>query len=68
MSDKKKTEEVPFHQGDRSKAIKEAFELVKKSGRGAELIICRDIPGPHTGGEACFCDPKVIEIYPEDLE
>lgn len=68
MSDKKKTDEVPFYQGDRSKAIKEAFELVKKSGQGAELIICRDIPGPHTGGEDCFCDPKVIEIYPEDLE
>jgi len=41
--------------------------MVKESGRSAELVICRDIPGAHTGGEECFCDPKVIEIYPEDL-
>ena len=64
---KRKTDEVPFGQGDRPKAIKEALELVKKSGQAAELVICRDIPGHHTGGRDCFCDPKIIEIYPEDL-
>ena len=67
MSEDTTTDEVHFSQGDRSEAIKKAIEMVKRSGRGAELVICRDIPGKHTGGEECFCDPKVIDIQPEDL-
>jgi len=67
MSDYRKTDEVHFAQGCRYEAIKLAIELVKKSGQGAQLVICRDIPGSHTGGEDCFCAPKVIEIYPEDV-
>lgn len=66
MAGRKKSDEVHFTQGHRHEAIKVAIELVKKSGQGAELVICRDIPGPHTGGEECFCVPKVVEIYPED--
>lgn len=62
------TDEVHFTQGYRHEAIKVAIEMVKDSGRSAELVICRDIPGHHTGGEECFCDPMVIEIHPEDLE
>ena len=65
--DKTPTDEVHFIQGYRSEALKKAIEMVKKSGSSAELVICRDIPGDHTGGEECFCDPKVIEIHPEDL-
>jgi len=60
--------EVLFEKGYRHEAVKRALELVKKSGRSAEVVICRDIPGHHTGGEDCFCDPKIIEIYPEELE
>jgi hypothetical protein len=67
MVERTKTDEVHFRQGYRSDAIKKAMELVKKSGRSAELVICRDIPGDHTGGEECFCDPKVISIHPEDI-
>jgi hypothetical protein len=60
--------EVLFEKGYRQEAVQRAIELVKESGRSAEVIICRDIPGHHTGGEDCFCDPKIIEIYPEELE
>ncbi len=67
MSEDITTDEVHFSQGYRYEAIKKAIEMVKRSGRGAELVICRDIPGKHTGGEECFCDPKVIDIQPEDL-
>ena len=67
MSEDIPTDEVHFTQGYRHEAIKMAIEMVKKSGRGAELVICRDIPGHHIGGEECFCDPKVIDIQPEDL-
>jgi hypothetical protein len=66
MSDKR-TDEVHFTQGYRADAIKKALELVKESGQSAELVICRDIPGHHTGGEECFCDPLLLEITPEDL-
>lgn len=62
-----RTDEVHFTRGNRHEAIKVAIEMVKKNGRSAELVICRDIPGNHTGGEDCFCDPRVIEIHPEDL-
>jgi hypothetical protein len=67
MSDRRKTDEVHFDQGFRSEALKIAIDLVRKSGQSAELIICRDIPGKHTGGEDCFCDPKIIDINPEDI-
>ncbi len=67
MSKDKTTDEVHFTQGYRNEAIKKAIEIVKDTGQSAELIICRDIPGPHTGGEDCFCDPKIIKLYPEDL-
>ena len=63
-----RTDEVHFTQGHRNEAIKLAIDLVKKSGESAELIICRDLPGKHTGGEECFCDPRIIQIHPEDLE
>lgn len=68
MPDNKKTDEVYFRQGYRQKAIRKALELVRESGRGADLIICRDIPGQHMGGEDCFCDPKILQINPEELE
>ena len=68
MSEDKPTDEVYFTQGYRHEALKIAIDLVKKSGRGAELVICRDLPGEHTGGEECFCDPQVVKLYPEDLE
>lgn len=25
-----------------------------------EIIICRDIPGAHTGGRDCWCVPQVL--------
>ena len=56
MSRNRILEEVHFLQGNRSEALKLAIEKVKEKGKGAELIICRDIPGPHTGGEDCFCE------------
>jgi len=59
--------EVGFLSGHRQDAIKEAIAIVKKTGRSAEIIICRDIPGKHTAGEDCFCDPKILVIFPEDL-
>ncbi len=61
------TIEVGFLLGHRQDAIKEAIAIVKKTGRSAEIIICRDIPGKHTAGEDCFCDPKILVIFPEDL-
>jgi len=67
MSDNGKTDEIHFRQGYRHEAIRRAIEMVKESGQSAELVICRDIPGPHTGGNDCFCDPKVMEITPEDI-
>ena len=59
--------EIGFLTGQRKAAISEAIKLVKRTGRSAEVIICRDIPGEHTAGEDCFCDPKILEIRPEDL-
>lgn len=53
---------VHFDLGGRYEAIKRAVEIVKKTGRAADLIICRDIIGEHTGDTDCFCDPKVIRI------
>ena len=67
MSDYKKTDEVHFTQGYRHEALKEAIQMVKDSGRAAELVICRDIPGHHTGGDDCFCNPKIIQIHPEEV-
>ncbi len=61
-------EEVNFLPGKRKEAITKAIELVKKSGRPAQLIICRDVIGPHTSGEDCFCGPRIIELSPLDLE
>jgi hypothetical protein len=61
------TTEIGFLTGHRQDAIKEAIKMVKKSGRSAEVIVCRDIPGKHTAGEDCFCDPKILVIFPEDL-
>ena len=58
--------EVPFNDGRRKDAIIKAINIVKKSGRPAELIICRDIPGHHTGGDGCFCGPKSIKINPKE--
>ena len=59
--------EVGFLSGHRQDAIKEAIAIIKKTGRSAEIIVCRDIPGKHTAGEDCFCDPKILVIFPEDL-
>lgn len=61
------TIEIGFLNGNRKAAIEKAIEMVKKSGRSAEVIVCRDIPGKHTSGEDCFCDPKILVIFPEDL-
>lgn len=61
------TTEIGFLKGHRKDAIKEAVKMVKKTGRSAEIIICRDIPGKHTAGEDCFCDPKILVIEPGDL-
>ena len=57
-----------FKEGYRKDAVEEAIRIVKEAGRSAVLIICRDIPGNHTGGEDCFCDPLLLEIHPEDLD
>jgi len=57
-----------FRNGYRKDAVRKAIELVKETGRAAAVVVCRDISGNHTGGEGCFCDPKIIEVYPEDLE
>lgn len=57
-----------FKNGYRKDAIEEAIKLVKQTGRSAAVIVCRDIPGHHEGGEDCFCDPKIIEVHPEDLD
>ena len=62
------SDEVHFTQGYRQDALKVAIEMVRNSGRSAELVVCRDIPGHHTGGEDCFCDPRVITIHTEDLQ
>ena len=62
MNDKTIDDILLFRPGDRQEAIREAVEIVKKNGRDAQLIICRDIVGEHTGGEACFCDPRTIRI------
>ena len=61
-------DEVDFAPGKRKEAIAKAIALVKKSGRPAKLIICRDILGKHTAGEDCFCGPRIIEIDPDELE
>jgi hypothetical protein len=67
VRDKIRTDEVHFTRGHRGEAIKVAMEMVRKSGRTAELVICNDLPGNHTGGEDCFCDPLILEINPEDV-
>ena len=64
----KKPSEVHFTEGNRSEAIDLAIEHVRSTGRYAELIICKDIPGHHTGGDDCFCGPRVVKINPEELE
>ncbi|KKM28157.1 hypothetical protein LCGC14_1567440 [marine sediment metagenome] len=61
------TTEIGFLKGHRKDAIKEAIKMVKEGGLSAEVIVCRDIPGEHTAGEDCFCDPKILVIFPEDL-
>jgi len=62
MSNRIVDDVLPFLPGDRKAAIRQAVEIVKKSGRAAELIICRDIEGHHNGGADCFCDPRVVRI------
>ncbi len=62
MTDKIADDILLFRPGDRQEAIREAVEIVKKNGRSAQLTICRDIMGEHTGGEDCFCDPRTIRI------
>lgn len=62
------TIELGFLDGNRKEAIEQAIEMVRASGRSAEVIVCRDIPGKHTAGEDCFCDPKILVIFPEDLK
>ncbi len=62
MNDKISQDIVSFGPGDRNAAIKQAVEIVKTSGRAAELTICRDITGYHTGGDDCFCGPRIIRI------
>ena len=62
MNDKIADDILLFRPGCRQEAIKEAVEIVKKNGRAAELAICRDILGHHTGGEDCFCDPRTVRI------
>lgn len=59
--------EIGFLNGYRKTAVEKAIEIVRENGRPATVIICRDIPGEHTGGEDCFCDPKILTIDPEDL-
>ena len=62
MHDRISEDTVSFFPGDRQEAIKQAIELVKKNGRPAELVICRDILGYHSGGDDRFCDPRTIRI------
>jgi hypothetical protein len=62
MKDRNADDILLFRPGARQEAIKQAIEIVKKNGRAAELTICRDIMGEHTGGEDCFCDPRTIRI------
>ena len=62
MNDKIADDILLFRPGARQEAIREAVEIVKKNGRTAQLTICRDIMGEHTGGEDCFCDPRTIRI------
>jgi hypothetical protein len=62
------TIEIGFLDGNRKEAIEQAIEMVRENGRPAEVIVCRDIPGKHTAGEDCFCDPKILVIDPEDLK
>lgn len=61
------TLEIGFLNGYRKDGIEEAIRIIKENGRPAEAIVCRDIPGQHTGGEDCFCDPKIILVDPDDL-
>ena len=68
MSEHRETKEVNFVAGYRYKAIEAAIDLVKEAGVAAELVICRDLPGPHEGGEDCFCQPDTILIDPKELE
>ena len=60
-----KEESILFEEGYQKEALKEAIKRVRKRGEGAELVICRDVPGKHTGGEDCFCGPRTIMIGPD---
>lgn len=60
--------DIGFREGFRKEAIKKAIEMVRESGQSAVIVICRDIPGEHTGGEECFCDPKILVIEPKEEE
>lgn len=31
---------------------------------GDSLIVCRNLPGEHTGYDDCWCDPHVIVVQP----
>lgn len=26
-----------------------------------QIVICRDVPGDHVGGPACWCDPYIVD-------
>ena len=60
--------DVGFKGGYRKEAIRQAIQMVIESGESAVIVICRDIPGDHTGGEECFCDPKLLVIEPKEEE
>lgn len=53
---------IKFTPGFRKEALEAAIKIIKERGQSAEIVICRDIPGKHTGGADCFCDPKIIII------
>lgn len=57
-----KEKEFDFLPGGRKDAIRQAIEFARKTGGVCELLVCRDIPGEHTGGSDCFCDPKVLVV------
>lgn len=54
--------EFSFIHGCRKEAVEKALAIVKANKRSASVIICKDIPGKHTGGEECFCSPLIIEV------
>jgi hypothetical protein len=55
-----------FKEGFRKEAIQKAIQMVIESGGSAVIVICRDIPGDHAGGEDCFCDPRLLVIEPKE--